>query len=249
VNPASYDTIARTYTATRRPDFRVAARTLHALGDARDVVNVGAGGWCIRTPRPSGYRDRALEDDDPAARTGGGCRAPGLGRSDPARRPERRGGAGDPHRPSLERHGARIRRDPARRQTARRVPHLRPCVPRLVADPGLLPGDPDSRPCAPLRAFRALGLVECSIVPVPSDCTDGFLAAFWRRPESYLDPRLRENISSFAQLTRAVLEPGLVRLERDLASDVWKRRYTAPRAFGELDCGYRLVTCELAPDV
>src|SRR4051794_19643529 len=38
-----YDTIGRTYTATRRPDPRIAAQIDAALGDAQRVVNVGAG--------------------------------------------------------------------------------------------------------------------------------------------------------------------------------------------------------------
>jgi uncharacterized protein (DUF736 family) len=39
-----YDTLGRGYTAVRREDPRIAARIRAALGDARTVVNVGAGG-------------------------------------------------------------------------------------------------------------------------------------------------------------------------------------------------------------
>ena len=35
-------------------------------------------------------------------------------------------------------------------------------------------------------------------LPVPADCTDGFFAAYWRRPEAYLDPGVRATISTFA---------------------------------------------------
>ena len=38
-----YDAIGRTYAATRREDPRIAALIQAALGDARTVVNVGAG--------------------------------------------------------------------------------------------------------------------------------------------------------------------------------------------------------------
>src|SRR5262245_2162806 len=38
-----YDRIGGTYTATRRQDPRIFARIVDALGDARSVVNVGAG--------------------------------------------------------------------------------------------------------------------------------------------------------------------------------------------------------------
>ena len=41
--PELYDRIGRTYTGTRRPDPRIAAAIWDALGDARTVLNVGAG--------------------------------------------------------------------------------------------------------------------------------------------------------------------------------------------------------------
>ena len=37
-------------------------------------------------------------------------------------------------------------------------------------------------------------------VPIAHDWRDGFLFAFWRRPEAYLDPVVRANISVFARL-------------------------------------------------
>jgi SAM-dependent methyltransferase len=40
---ATYDTIGATYTSTRRPDPRIAARIHAALGDAETVINIGAG--------------------------------------------------------------------------------------------------------------------------------------------------------------------------------------------------------------
>src|ERR1700759_4457748 len=41
--PQLYDTIGATYTVTRRTEPRIAARVWAALGDARTVLNVGAG--------------------------------------------------------------------------------------------------------------------------------------------------------------------------------------------------------------
>jgi hypothetical protein len=38
-----YETIGSAYPATRRTDPRIAARVWEALGDARTVLNVGAG--------------------------------------------------------------------------------------------------------------------------------------------------------------------------------------------------------------
>ena len=47
-----YDAIGGAYTATRRTDPRIAARIWDALGDARTVLNVGAGTGLLRAPRP-----------------------------------------------------------------------------------------------------------------------------------------------------------------------------------------------------
>jgi hypothetical protein len=101
----------------------------------------------------------------------------------------------------------------------------------------------------PLRAFAALGRINSAVVPIPHDCSDGFLAAFWRRPGAYLDPRVRRNISGFALLTRSELALGLRRLEKDLATGAWDRRYANLRTLTELDCGYRLVVCRPHPPI
>jgi SAM-dependent methyltransferase len=90
-----------------------------------------------------------------------------------------------------------------------------------------------------LDVYRAaLGDVEVRTLPIPHDCIDGFLGAYWRRPGAYLDPEVRAGMSTFARVdTRA----GLARLERDLADGSWHRRHAALLAAEELDAGYRLV--------
>ena len=47
-----YDTIGAAYTVTRRTEPRIAARIWAALGDARTVLNVGAGTGSYEPPRP-----------------------------------------------------------------------------------------------------------------------------------------------------------------------------------------------------
>lgn len=86
---------------------------------------------------------------------------------------------------------------------------------------------------------RTLGPVRIVPLLVPHDCTDGFLYAYWRRPEAYLDPHVRSGSSSF----RAIgdMGPGLARLEADLASGAWARRYADLRDLDAYDAGYRLV--------
>jgi hypothetical protein len=67
------------------------------------------------------------------------------------------------------------------------------------------------------------------------------MAAYWRRPERYLDPAARANISGLALLSPAEAEAGARRLADDLESGAWHQRYGHLLALEELDAGYRLV--------
>jgi SAM-dependent methyltransferase len=82
--------------------------------------------------------------------------------------------------------------------------------------------------------------VRVETLPVPHDCTDGFGAAYWRRPDAYLDPAVRAGISSLAQLDEAATAPGLARLRADLESGAWYERHAALLDLDEYDGGYRL---------
>ena len=87
-----------------------------------------------------------------------------------------------------------------------------------------------------------LGPVEISAVPIPRDCTDGFLYAYWRRPAAYLDPRIRAAMSSFWAIDNA--SEGLEKLARDLDTGAWARRYAELLKLDECDLGYRLVVAK-----
>jgi SAM-dependent methyltransferase len=86
-----------------------------------------------------------------------------------------------------------------------------------------------------------LGDARVEIVAVPHDCADGFFAAYWRRPEAYLDPTVRANISNFARLDADDINPGLDRLRHDLASGAWAAAHRDLLGRDELDAGYRLI--------
>ena len=95
-----------------------------------------------------------------------------------------------------------------------------------------------------LGALREeLGDIQVQPVPIPHDCTDGFLGAYWRRPAAYLDPAIRSGISSFA---RPDFDAGLARLAVDLASGAWARKHGDLVERTELDVGYRLVVAARA---
>jgi hypothetical protein len=95
---------------------------------------------------------------------------------------------------------------------------------------------------APADVAAQLG-GEATVVdlPVPSDCVDGFLPAFWRRPEAYLDPLVRRSMSGLQLLEPAVLTRGVEALRRDLADGTWQRRHAALLERDELDVGWRLI--------
>jgi hypothetical protein len=76
---------------------------------------------------------------------------------------------------------------------------------------------------------------------VPRDCQDGFLGAYWRRPERYLDPAVRAGMSGFARLDQRAVNRGIERLRADLGSGAWAERHRGLLALDEIDLGYRLL--------
>jgi hypothetical protein len=95
------------------------------------------------------------------------------------------------------------------------------------------------------QAAAVGGKARIERVPIPAECRDGMLGAFWRRPERYLDPTLLPGNSAFTALPPEVLKRGLDKLRNDLDSGAWRRRYGGLLSRDELDVGYRLVTAEL----
>lgn len=84
-----------------------------------------------------------------------------------------------------------------------------------------------------------LGEVEVIPVPIPSDCTDGFLCAYWARPEMYLHAEIRSGISTFSRISNT--QAGLDKLASDLKSGEWQNQYGHLLNLKEYDYGYRLV--------
>jgi SAM-dependent methyltransferase len=94
---------------------------------------------------------------------------------------------------------------------------------------------------------EAIGAAVTAVerVPIPHDCRDGFMGAFWRRPERYLDRAVLPGNSAFTGIDPAVLERGLAKLANDVESGAWRRRYGGLLGRRELDVGYRLVIGDL----
>ena len=86
-------------------------------------------------------------------------------------------------------------------------------------------------------------LGNCSVdsVAIHHDCVDGFLAAFWRRPDAYVDPAVRASMSGFALLDQETVARGITRLQSDLETGAWDRRFGHLRSLDTIDAGYRLL--------
>jgi len=85
---------------------------------------------------------------------------------------------------------------------------------------------------------EVLGEIEVVTVPIPHDCTDGFMGAYWRRPQAYLDPGVRSAISSLAT---GDADDCLAKLADDLRTGAWAQKHQHLLQREELDLGYRLI--------
>lgn len=243
---AKYDTIGINYAELRKPDPRIATAIDEALGLATTVLNVGAG---TGSYEPEGRQVTAAEPSLEMIRKRSPSAAPAIQAS-----------AGDlpfednafdtsmailtiHHWPDKEQGLSEMRRvtrgrivlltfDPSSR------PWLTDYLPELAAlDQAQMPTMSDLE--------RWLGPIEITPVLVPYDCSDGFLYAYWRRHEAYLDPRIRSGSSSFWALGDKA-EKGLQRLQQDLQTGAWERRYSELLTLPAYDAGYRLVVANQA---
>ena len=85
--------------------------------------------------------------------------------------------------------------------------------------------------------------VSQGVVDIPADCSDGFLCAYWARPEAYLEPGVRAAISIFPLLQD--VEGRLEQLRADLASGAWHERHGALLQRATMDYGYRVLTLDI----
>jgi SAM-dependent methyltransferase len=85
--------------------------------------------------------------------------------------------------------------------------------------------------------------VQMRPLPIPSDCQDGFFAAFWKRPEAYLRREVRRAMSPFAKIRDVSV--GLQKLENDLASGAWAKNNHAILGATALDVGYVLIAAKV----
>lgn len=240
-----YDAIGTAYPATRRTEPRIAARIWDALGDARTVLNVGAGTGSYEPP------DRDVTAVEPSA----------------VMRAQRPAGSAPCVAASAERLPFDDRsfdaamavstvhhwRDPVAglrelRRVARRVVVLTYDADDTAwRQPFWLIRDylPETRDL--LTGWPTLGEMTAAIggraepVPIPWDCADGFFEAYWRRPEAYLDEAVRRAVSVWTRVGPAAERRAVGRLRDDLASGRWAERNRDLVALDAAELGLRLL--------
>ena len=229
-----YDHIGRTYDATRGTDPRIASRIWAAFGDARTVLNVGAGAGSYEPP------DRevtAVEPSDTMIAKRPPGSAPVVKATADALPFE--DGSFDAAMVVLSDHHW-----PDWRAGYRELQRVARRIVIFTFDPDFHESQwiweyvPFEKDGISLQERAAALGAEVRAVPVPHDCRDGFFHAYWRRPHAYLDPVVRANISIFAKVDAS---EGIERLRADLESGEWVRRHGHVTDLEELDCGYRLL--------
>ncbi len=236
-----YDSIGRGYSQRRRQDPRIAERIIHALGSSESVVNVGAGAGSYE---PRDRKVVAVEPSMVMIRQRSSEASPGV-RASAMDLPFCDGSFDASlalltlhHWPDFSRGIEELRR--VARETVVILTFDTSVDSFWLTDyfPEILELDRQTMP-AISAIQRLLGDTEVIDLPVPHDCTDGFLGANWRRPQAYLDAGVRSATSVFSQI--GSLDSGLSRLRAELESGAWRRRYGHLLDRTELDLGYRLV--------
>ncbi len=238
-----YDTIGSNYTVTRRTEPRIAAQVWAALGDARTVLNVGAGtgsyeppdrdvtavepSAVMRAQRPAGaaqcvaataeslpFEDRSF-DAAMAFATVHHWQDPSAGLREMRR---------------VARRVVVFTCDTSDRSWRRRFWLTRDYLPEVTA----------SRVGLASELANAIG-ARMEPVLVPWDCVDGFFEAYWRRPEAYLDERVRRGISVWSRVGPDVEQRVVRSLRDDLASGRWAERNRDLLDLDAADLGLRLL--------
>ncbi len=240
-----YDVVGVGYAMHRQADPRIATQIHAALGDARTVLNIGAGAGSYEPT------DRHVVAVEPAA---------AMRAQRPVHRVPAIIGAAEALPLDDQSVDAAMATNTVHQWPilAKGLAELRrvtrgPIV-ILTADRDALGQDwfrayaperveAERRRLPPLDVLAAGlgGQVVIESVPVPLDCTDGFMEAFYGRPERMLDPAVRRAQSSWAFVGPDVEPRFVASLSADLASGAWDRRWGHLRTQPTFDGGARLV--------
>lgn len=226
---ADYATISTAYTGYRRPDQRIAAAITAALGDARTVLNVGAGTGSYEPI------DRTVTAVEPSAamRTQRPAHLP-VAVDATAEALPFADATFDAAMTTFSVHQWQDLTTGLRevRRVTRGPVVILTCDPELLDRfwlidyaPEVIATEARRYPRLPVLADGLGGRVTSSIVPVPLDCTDGFNEAYYGRPEGLLDPNARLSCSAWSFVAPEVHDGFTTDLTRDLETGAWDVRH------------------------
>jgi len=245
----TYDRLGRGYSNTRRADPSIARRIVGALGDARSVINVGAGAGSYEPT------DREVTAVEPSTEM--------IAQRPPGAAPVVLASAESlpfdddafdaalavltaHHWTDLDTGLAEMQRVARERIVLMTFDSNALEDLWIAADyfPEIL--QLKRRSGASSRDLVAeLPGAASSPVPVPGDCTDLFFAALWARPELLFEEEIVRPMWVWQSISEEARRVGRERLAADLESGAWEDRYGHLRALDELDVGLRLVTLDL----
>ncbi|MBV9049468.1 MAG: class I SAM-dependent methyltransferase [Solirubrobacterales bacterium] len=248
-----YDRIGCSYSRTRQPDPRLARAIWEALGDARTVLNVGAGtgayemsSRAVTAVEPSEVMIAQRPPDAAPVIMASAEQLPFEDRSFDAAMAilsdhhwsDRRRGLSEMRRIARQRI-VLFNANPGEAGSFWFTSEYLPEFLDLIEDRYFVAG-------AWQRELEAaLGELRLIPVPIPHDCVDGFYGAFWRRPEAFLDPGVRAGISVFAQVGEQPTQRAIERLQADLRSGKWEREHGHLRELEELHLGYYVAVADV----
>ncbi|QER87780.1 MerR family DNA-binding transcriptional regulator [Streptomyces tendae] len=245
VGPRLYDAIGGAYTATRRTEPRIAARIWDALGDARTVLNVGAGTGSyepthldVTAVEPSAVmRGQRPAGAAPCVAAAAERLPFGDGVFDAAMAVSTVHHWGDPIA------GLREMRRVARRVVVLTFDTDQPgWQGRFWLTRDYLPEFADVLSGFPSLAGMADALgARAEPVPVPWDCADGLFEAYWRRPTAYLEKRVRRAMSVWTRVGEEAEQRAVRGLRDDLDSGRWAERNGELTTLDTADLGLRLL--------
>ncbi len=246
---AAYDTLGVNYSDFRRADPRIEARIWAALGDARSVVNVGAGTGSYEP------RDReviAIEPSPLMIAKRPRRAAPALrGVAEALPLGERSVDAAMAtltihHWSHLDAGLAEMRRVARKRIVLLTIDAEKNSEIWTLSEyfPEAAQAEREKMPT--MQALEAeLPKATIEVIPAPSRCEDEFTSALWDRPELFLEPAVLRASSLWHQLSPEAVERGREHLRSDLESGRWDEKFGHLRTLPELDIGLRLICEEL----
>jgi len=242
-----YNEIGRRYTLGRRTDPNIATQIHDNLSDADSVLNIGAG---TGSYVPKHIEVSAVEPS--GAMINQRCRTAAPVTQSHAENLPFEDGSFSHSMTVLSMHHWKDRErafNEIKRVTRKRFvavtwdPDSKPFWLTRDYFPEIHDIDKSIFPC--LSEFQSsFEHVAISVLKIPADCTDGFLGAYWRRPEAYLDELVRANMSTFSKISK--LNDGLVQLQSDLEDGAWESQNRSILNSHFLDAGYRILIAELA---